>query len=112
MTLAVECDIKQQINYRIEYVEKLPSKKNIYFFIWGFCRFQHCTGHVTMASWKGRGNEYIQFVRVLYCKLPTNAKQLPQVFTCVTSAVSWCHLCYVCNLNIDHEYFLNSLLML
>ena len=28
-------------------------------------------------SWKGRGNQYIQFVRVLYCKLPTNGKQLP-----------------------------------
>ena len=26
---------------------------------------------------KGRGNQYIQFVRVLYCKLPTNGKQLP-----------------------------------
>ena len=32
------------------------------------CRFQHCTGHITMGSWKGRGNQYIQFVRVLYCK--------------------------------------------
>ena len=41
------------------------------------CRFQHCTGHITMGSWKGRGNQYIQFARVLYCKLPTNGKQLP-----------------------------------
>ena len=30
-----------------------------------------------MGSWKGRGNQYIQFVRVLYRKLPTNGKQLP-----------------------------------
>ena len=30
-----------------------------------------------MGSWKGRGNQYIQFVRVLCCKLPTNGKQLP-----------------------------------
>ena len=30
-----------------------------------------------MGSWKGRGNQYIQFVRVLYCKQPTNGKQLP-----------------------------------
>ena len=30
-----------------------------------------------MGSWKGRGNQYIQFVRVLYCKLLTNGKQLP-----------------------------------
>ena len=28
-------------------------------------RFQHCTGHITMGSWKGRGNQYIQFIRVL-----------------------------------------------
>ena len=27
------------------------------------------------GSWKGRGNQYIQFIRVLYCKLPTNGKQ-------------------------------------
>ena len=40
-------------------------------------RFQHCTGHIMMGSWKGRGNQYIQFIRVLYCKLPTNGKQLP-----------------------------------
>ena len=39
--------------------------------------FQHCTGHITTGSWNGRGNQYIQFVRVLYCKLPTNGKQLP-----------------------------------
>ena len=30
-----------------------------------------------MGSWKDRGNQYIQFVRGLYCKLPTNGKQLP-----------------------------------
>ena len=40
-------------------------------------RFQYCTGHITTGSWKGRGNQYIEFARVLYCKLPTNGKQLP-----------------------------------
>ena len=30
-----------------------------------------------MGSWKGRGNQYIEFVRVLYCKLSTSGKQLP-----------------------------------
>ena len=39
--------------------------------IWGFVSLQHCTGHITTGSWKGRGNQYTQFVRVLYCKLPT-----------------------------------------
>ena len=29
------------------------------------------------GSWKGSGNQYIQFVRFLYCKLPTKSKQLP-----------------------------------
>ena len=40
-------------------------------------RFQHCTGHITTGSWKGRGNQYIEFARVVHCKLPTNGKQLP-----------------------------------
>ena len=39
-------------------------------------RFQHCTGHITTGSWKGRGNQYIEFARDVYCKLPTNGKQL------------------------------------
>ena len=30
-----------------------------------------------MGSWQGRGNQYIQLVKVLYCKLPTSGKQLP-----------------------------------
>ena len=29
------------------------------------------------SSWKGRGNQYIQLVKVLFCKRPTNGKQLP-----------------------------------
>ena len=52
------------------------EKEFIYLF-GGLRRFQHCTGHITTGSWMGRGNQYIQFVRVLYCKLPTNGKQLP-----------------------------------
>ena len=52
---------------------------NIHAFVYlGFLRhFQHCTGHITTGSWKGRGNQYIEFARVVYCKLPTNGKQLP-----------------------------------
>ena len=30
-----------------------------------------------MRSWNGRGNQYIQLIRVLYSKLLTNSKQLP-----------------------------------
>ena len=47
-------------------------------YLFGVLRsLQHCTGHIMMGSWKGRGNQYIQFVRALYCKLLTNGKQLP-----------------------------------
>ena len=49
----------------------------IYYLFGVLRRFQHCAGHITTGSWKSRGNQYIQFVRVLYCKLPTNGKQLP-----------------------------------
>ena len=51
---------------------------HIYLFIYlGFHVAFNTTGHITTGIWKGRGNQYIQFVRVLYCKLPTNGKQLP-----------------------------------
>ena len=50
----------------------------IFIYLFGVLRrFKHCTGHITTGSWKGRGNQYIQLVKVLYCKLPTNGKQLP-----------------------------------
>ena len=50
----------------------------LFIYLFGVLRhFQHCTGHIMTGSWKGRGNQYIQFVRVLYCKLLTNSKQLP-----------------------------------
>ena len=48
----------------------------IYIF-WVLRHFQHCTGHIMTGSWKGGGHLYIHFVRVLYCKLPTNDKKLP-----------------------------------
>ena len=55
-----------------------PISSLVFIYLFGVLRcFQHCTGHITMGSWKGRGNQYIQFARVLYCKLPTNGKQLP-----------------------------------
>ena len=51
---------------------------DLFIYLFGVLRrFQHCTGHITTGSWKGRGNQYIQLVKVLYYKLPTNSKQLP-----------------------------------
>ena len=37
----------------------------------------HCIGHIMTGSSMGRGNQYIQLVKFLYCKLSTNGKQLP-----------------------------------
>ena len=39
-------------------------------------RFQHCADNITTGRSEGRGNQYIQLLKVLYCKLPTNSKQL------------------------------------
>ena len=48
-----------------------------FIYLFGVLRhFQHCTGHITTGSWEGRENQYIQLVKVLYHKLPTNSKQL------------------------------------
>ena len=46
----------------------------------------HCIGHIMTGSVVGRGNQYIQLVKALYCKLPTNAKQLPGFSLCYHSA--------------------------
>ena len=40
-------------------------------------RSTHCIGYIKTGSFMGRGNQYIQLVKVLYCKLSTNSKQLP-----------------------------------
>ena len=39
--------------------------------------FQQCTGHITTGSFVVTGNQYIQLVKVLYCKLLIISKQLP-----------------------------------
>ena len=48
---------------------------SIYLFI--YLGFYIDFNTVQVIEGKGRGNQYIEFVRVLYCKLPTNGKQLP-----------------------------------
>ena len=40
-------------------------------------RSTHCIGHITTGCFMGRGNQYIQLVKVLYYKLSINGKQLP-----------------------------------
>ena len=34
-------------------------------------------GYIVTGRWKGRGNQYIQLVKVMYCKLRMNGKRLP-----------------------------------
>ena len=53
------------------------SSTNFIYLFGALRRFQHCTGHTTTGSCEARGNQYIQWVKVLYCKLLTNGKQLP-----------------------------------
>ena len=49
-----------------------------FIYLFGVLRhIQHCTGYIMTGSWKGRENQYKQLVKVLYCKLLTNGKQLP-----------------------------------
>ena len=38
----------------------------IYLFIWVLTSLSiHCIGHIMTGTWKGRGNQYIQLVKVL-----------------------------------------------
>ena len=55
----------------------MEGRRILFIYLGFYVAFKHCTGHITTGSWKGRGNQYIQFISVLYCKLPTNGKQLP-----------------------------------
>ena len=51
---------------------------NIFFFLdLNVMLSTHCIGHIMTGSWDGRGNQYIQLVKFLYCKLSPNGKQLP-----------------------------------
>ena len=52
----------------------------IYLFIWVLTSLStHCTGHITTGSFYGaeETSTYSWVSRFLYCKLPTNGKQLP-----------------------------------
>ena len=67
--------VKSQLNISVWEDWLVDYWDNLFYLFRVLRRFQHCTGHITTGSWKGRGNQYIQFIRVLYCKLPTNGKQ-------------------------------------
>ena len=54
-----------------------------------------------MGSFVGRGNQYIQLAKVLYCKLPTTGKQLPpfphKVWGLTPDLIGGIRVCYHCN---------------
>ena len=67
-------NVRVLINWAV-YLAALSQGKGIYLF--SVLRYiQHCTDHITMGTWKSRGNQYIQLVKVVYCKLTSNGKQL------------------------------------
>ena len=71
-------DINAQDVYCTIYMQLYFIYLIVFIYLFGVLRrFQHSTGHITTGSWKGRGKQCIQLVKVLYCKLPTNGKQLP-----------------------------------
>ena len=50
----------------------------VYLFIWGFISLSTLyRSYITMGRFVGRGNQYIQFIKLQHCKLPTISKQLP-----------------------------------
>ena len=54
-----------------------------YFYLFGVLRsFQQCTGHIMTGSRKGRGNQYIQLVKVLYCRPTASNYQLFHLRLC------------------------------
>ena len=57
-------------------IKNTESTEFLVIYLFGvLCHFPDCTGHITTSSWKGKGNQCIQLVKALYCKLPTNGKQ-------------------------------------
>ena len=52
------------------YLDYSRTNEHIYLFE-VLHRFQHCSGHIMMGSFMGRGNQCIKLDKDLYCKLPT-----------------------------------------
>ena len=84
----INCLIHVQMCLRVCHEWRL-SAINLKNYLFGVLRcFQHCTGDITTGSWKGRGNQYIEFPRILYCKLRPTASnyQLSHIGPCYHSA--------------------------
>ena len=62
---------KQAISAR----EQLPCQTTLCLDLFILGHFQHSTGHIKMGSFVTRKNQYIQLVKILYCKVPTIDKQ-------------------------------------
>ena len=48
------------------------------FYLFSVLRYAYylCISYIVVGSWKGSGNQYIQLVKAMYCKLPTSNYQL------------------------------------
>ena len=63
----------------------IDFKSYCFMFIWVSTSYStHCILHITMGSFMCRWNQYIQLVKVLYCKLLTNSK-----LVATTSLPAW-----------------------
>ena len=59
-TLSVNASVRFVVLILISSRDEESPRFIYLFYLFGVLRrFQHCTGHITMGSWKGRGNQYI-----------------------------------------------------
>ena len=66
--------LTDSIHFLLNYAISMESIRQL-IFIWVLTSLStYSLGHITMGSFVGRGNQYIQLVKVLYCKLPANGK--------------------------------------
>ena len=64
--------------FNMSYLETVSFFSVIFIYLfWVLHCLQQCTGHIMTGHFMGKGNQYIQLVKVLYCKLLSIGKQLP-----------------------------------
>ena len=62
------------LNSSPDCVQNLAKKTPTSIYLFGVLhRFQHCIGHIMMVSFMGRGNQYIQLVKVQYHQFATTS---------------------------------------
>ena len=72
-------------HYKITSENMWASHCDLFYLFGVLHRFQHCTGHITMGSWKGGGNQYIQLVSrfcTVNCRPTASNYQLSHLRPC------------------------------